>query len=54
MGGKLINRTQRTTTFRNDLDEAISKLSIETRIPKSKLLDEALEMLLKRYGKEIN
>lgn len=41
--------------FSNAIDivlyEKFYKLSDETRIPKSKLLDEAIELLLKKHGK---
>jgi predicted DNA-binding protein len=34
-----------------ELYEQLEKLSIETRIPKSKLLDEAIRDLLKKHSK---
>lgn len=52
MGGKLVNRIQRTTTFRKELDEAFVELSNKTLIPKSKLLDKAIELLLKEYKED--
>lgn len=53
------NRNNRgLTTRRNisnaidkDLFEKFDKLSADTMIPKSKLLDQAIELLLKKYGK---
>lgn len=49
----LVNRTQFTSTMRNDLIEAFDKLHKETRIPKSRLHDEAIEDLLKKYHRDI-
>lgn len=48
----LKNRTARYTTFKNSLDKAFTELSKEMRIPKTRLLDEALELLLTKYNKE--
>jgi predicted DNA-binding protein len=45
----LKNRKQFTTTLKNELYEAFDKLSQETSIPKSKLMDKAIEMLIKEY-----
>lgn len=47
----LTNRTQFTTSTKNDLYKKYKELSAETRIPATKLLDEALTDLLKKYGK---
>lgn len=44
----LKNRTQITSTLRNELYEQIKQLSDNTDIPISKLLDQAVEMLLER------
>ena len=49
----LVNRKQFTSTMRNDLMEAFNRLHEETRIPKSKRHDEAIEDLLKKYHYEI-
>ena len=41
-------------SFSNAMDrqtyEALEKLHLETHIPKSKLLDEAVQLLLKKYS----
>jgi metal-responsive CopG/Arc/MetJ family transcriptional regulator len=47
----LVNRTRIGSSIDNKLYEDFKKLSAETRIPQSKLLDEAIEDLLKKYGK---
>lgn len=47
----LTNRTQFTTSVKNDLYTKYKELSTETRIPSTKLLDEALTDLLKKYNK---
>ena len=49
----LVNRKQFTSTLRNDLIDAFNKLHEETRIPKSRLHDEAIEDLLKKYHRDI-
>ena len=46
-------RTRITTSIKNELLDAMKKLSETTRIPQSKLFDEALEDLFKKYGFEI-
>lgn len=46
----LVNRTQITTTLSNRLLPLYNKLAEDTRIPKSRLLDEAIEDLLKKHG----
>ncbi len=45
----LVNRTRFTSSLKNELMDSFSRLSAETRIPKSRLLDEAIEDLLKKY-----
>lgn len=45
---RLKNRTPLNNAVRNELYESLKKLSDETMIPMSKLLDEALEDLLKK------
>lgn len=47
----LTNRTQFTTSTKNELYIKYKELSEETRIPATKLLDEALTDLLKKYNK---
>ena len=49
--GKLVNRIRFTTSIKNELNTALNQLSNETRIPKSKLMDEAIEDLLKNIKK---
>lgn len=48
----LKNRKAFSNAIVTELYEAFEKLHKETRIPKSKLLDEAIELLLKKYGKQ--
>lgn len=48
----LVNRTQITTTLSNRLLPLYNQLARETRIPKSRLLDEAIEDLLRKHGIE--
>ena len=47
----LTNRRNISNAIDKDLFEKFDKLSAETMIPKSKLLDQAVELLLKEYGK---
>lgn len=47
----LTNRTQFTTSVKNELYTKYKELSEETRIPATRLLDEALTDLLNKYGK---
>lgn len=47
----LVNRTRLGTAIKNNLFIQFRELSKETRIPQSKLLDEAIEDLLKKYDK---
>ena len=42
-------RTRFTSSLKNELVEAFNQLSLATRIPKSRLLDEAIEDLLKKH-----
>ena len=42
-------RKRFTSSLKNELVESFDNLSKETRIPKSKLLDEAIEDLLKKH-----
>lgn len=45
----LKNRKTISNAVRSDLADALKQLSEDTKIPMSKLLDEALEELLKKY-----
>lgn len=49
----LINRTKVTTSIRNDLVDKLDDLSKETRITKSKLYDEALELLFMKHNDQL-
>ncbi|EDN00587.1 hypothetical protein BACCAP_01353 [Pseudoflavonifractor capillosus ATCC 29799] len=48
----LVNRTRFTSSLKNELVPKWNKLAEDTRIPKSRLLDEAIEDLLKKYEKK--
>ena len=48
----LVNRTRFVSSLKNELVPQLNKLSKETRVPKSRLLDEAIEDLLKKYEKK--
>ena len=50
---RLKNREQFTSSLRPELLNTLRDLSDNTRINMSLLLDEAVEDLLKKYGKEI-
>ncbi|MBO5929374.1 MAG: ribbon-helix-helix domain-containing protein [Clostridia bacterium] len=43
-------RTRFTSSLKNELVPLFDELSRKTRIPKSRLLDEAMEDLLKKHG----
>jgi len=43
-------RKKITTSIKNELVDNLNTLSEKTRIDKSKLFDEALEMLFKKYN----
>ena len=47
----LVNRTRFTSSLKNELMAEFYALAEETRIPKSRLIDEAIEDLLKKYKK---
>jgi hypothetical protein len=47
--GDLKNRSQFASSIDNKLKDDLKKLSERTRIPQSKLLDEAIEDLIKKY-----
>lgn len=46
-----VYRKRFVSSLKNELIPQFDKLSEETRIPKSRLLDEAIEDLLKKYEK---
>jgi hypothetical protein len=48
----LKNRTAYTSTLATPLWDALNTLQQSSRIPKSKLLDEAVELLLQHHQKE--
>ena len=47
-----VNRTRFVSSLDNSFVEPFNSLSKQTRIPKSRLLDEAIEDLLKKYEKK--
>lgn len=49
----LKNRVQYATSIDKELKDAMKVLSDKTRIPQSKLIDEAIEDLLKKYNIEM-
>jgi len=49
----LKNRVQFSSTMEKTLAGELKNLSTETRIPASKLLDEAISDLLAKYGKKV-
>ena len=49
----LVNRTRFTSSLKNELMQEFNQLAEETRIPKSRLIDEAIEDLLKKYEKRL-
>ena len=46
-----VNRKKFSSSLDNKLVEPFNDLSAKTRVPKSRLLDEAIEDLLKKYEK---
>ncbi|MBO8160612.1 MAG: ribbon-helix-helix domain-containing protein [Thermosipho sp. (in: Bacteria)] len=46
---ELKNRVRFSSTLPKELQQKFNELAKETRIPKSKLLEEAIEDLLKKY-----
>ena len=46
----LKNRTRFTSSLKNELVPFFDKLAEKSRIPKTRLLDEAIEDLLKKHG----
>ena len=49
----LVNRTKVVSSLDNKLVGPFNELSKKTRVPKSRLLDEAIEDLLKKYEKRM-
>ena len=49
----LVNRKKFISSLDNKLVEPLNALSKKTRVPKSRLLDEAIEDLLKKYEKKV-
>ncbi len=49
----LVNRTRFTSSLKNELMQDFNELSAKTRINKSRLLDEAVEDLLKKYKRRM-
>ena len=47
------NRVRFSTSLDKDLAKRLDDLSITTRIPKSKLVDEAIEMLLDKHENKL-
>ena len=50
---QLVNRKRFVSSLANELVEPFNELSKKTRITKTRLLDEAIEDLLKKYHYEI-
>ena len=48
-----VNRTRFTSSLANELVKPFDDLSKKTKITKTKLLDEAIEDLLKKYEKRM-
>jgi len=48
----LKNRTRFTSSLKNELIEPFDRLAEQTRITKTRLIDEAIEDLLKKHGVE--
>ena len=46
----LVNRKKFVSSLANELVESFNELSKKTRLTKTKLLDEAIEDLLKKYA----
>lgn len=47
----MVNRVRFTSSLKKELMPQLDRLAQETRIPKSRLMDEAIEDLLKKYEK---
>ena len=52
-GTNLVNRTKLISSLAKELVEPFNELSRKTRVPKSRLIDEAIEDLLKKYEKRM-
>jgi hypothetical protein len=50
---ELVNRTRFSNAIRNDLMVAFHELHKDTSIPMSKLLDDAIELLLEKHNRHI-
>jgi len=48
-----VNRKRLVTSLANELVAPLDALSKKTRVPKSRLIDEAVEDLLKKYEKRM-
>ena len=46
-------RTRFTSSLKNELIPLFDQLSLRTRIPKSRLLDEAISDLLRKHGVDV-
>jgi len=49
--GELKNRQRYTTSIENEVVEKFKEVSERTRIPQSKLVEEAMKYIIKKYGK---
>jgi predicted transcriptional regulator len=49
--GDLKNRTRKMLSIKNELVKELEKLSEQTRIPQSRLMDEAIADLLEKHKK---
>ncbi len=47
----MVNRIRYTSSLKKELVPQLNRLSEQTRVPKSRLLDEAVEDLLRKYKK---
>lgn len=47
-----VHRSRFTSSLKNELVEPFDQLAQDTHIPKSRLLDEAIEDLLKKYAEK--
>ncbi len=48
-----VHRKRLVTSLANELVNPLDELSKKTRVPKSRLIDEAVEDLLKKYEKRL-
>lgn len=49
----LVNRTRFSNSIRNELMESFNSLHQDTQIPKSRLLDRAVELLLLEHNRQL-